>query len=792
MTIYEKNVNALKTHHPELVELTTQSVSTDHIQVDLTPTGTPRLVVRNASGEIIELHDPQDPLGVAEGTVTQMADSLTGVTVSLGLELGYFALAVIRRLDAHSRLIVYEADPAIFLTALREVDLTEILDSSRVKLVVGGEGKLRHWCTQFVGQTNGTLRVISYEPAFRLNPEAYGEAAEQELDRIPSIVKAARNALIRRGPMFIKSVLQNTPEILLARGVASLHNRFASMPAILVAAGPSLEKNVHQLRAAKGRSLIITADTALGYLLLRGVVPDFVVTVDPQQTTYRKFQGFEIPPEVALVFHPTATPYIPTHFPGPKFTLDATMPVYQWLQEFCGPRGAIDTECMCQVHVGFNLAQWMGCKTIMLVGQDLCFSEQAMHVQGGGYLTEDEAAAIVANGQPVKDIFGKTVKTNPTFLNYKAILEKKIRQFSGKVIHATEGGLPLEGAELYLLGDAVAEFCHREVVNVIDHEGEARSRSAGIDWNPFLEEVRRRVRDVFRIQRTSRHVYVLLTTMKERWQRAQVADAEFQRLGHAVERLTNFIPRYAKVRELLHWMNVDLERQLTEDTEVLESLTDPKDKYVQQIERGLRYYGGLAQTAPGLGGMLKEFLQRLERWRELETRLPQPDGASTWLDIAQDFMDLDLYEKTRECVERYAEKKADPRLAFSEAVLSIRMLLDQHQLTKAVAKAEQARETFPDHPEIKSLWSHAKWEYRQWQSKVKAAQAEETPRVDTHLKAGDFYHRIGDYARAKIHFRLAVEEERRLPIPDQAWDFFSKKDQNQSVSEEDQATVAGS
>jgi len=190
MTIYEKNVNALKTHHPELVELTTQSVSTDHIQVDLTPTGTPRLVVRNASGEIIELHDPQDPLGVAEGTVTQMADSLTGVTVSLGLELGYFALAMIRRLDAHSRLIVYEADPAIFLTALREVDLTEILDSSRVKLVVGGEGKLRHWCTQFVGQTNGTLRVISYEPAFRLNPEAYGEAAEQELDRIPSIVKA--------------------------------------------------------------------------------------------------------------------------------------------------------------------------------------------------------------------------------------------------------------------------------------------------------------------------------------------------------------------------------------------------------------------------------------------------------------------------------------------------------------------------------------------------------------------------------------------------------------------------
>ena len=793
MTIYEKNVEALRTHHPELLELTTQPISTEHIQVDLASTGTPRLVVRNSTGEIIELHDPHDPLSVAEGTVEQMADSLRGVTVSLGLELGYFALAMVRRLDAHSRFIVYEADPAIFLTALREVDLTEILVSPRVKLVVGREAKLRHWCTQFVGQTNGTLRVISYEPAFRLDPKAYGETAEQELERIPSIVKAARNALVRRGPMFIDSVLKNAPEILLARGVTSLKSRFASRSAILVAAGPSLGKNVHQLRAAKGRSVIIAADTALGYLLLRGVVPDFVVSVDPQQTTYRKFQGLEIPSEVALVFHPAATPQIPTHFPGPKFTFDAAMPVYQWLQEFWDSKGALDTECMCQVHVGFNLAQWMGCETIILAGQDLCFSDEHMHVKNGGYLPEGEEAAIVANGQPVQDIFGKTVKTNPTFLNYKAILEKKIRQFPGKVIHATEGGLPIEGAELYLLGDAVEEFCQGPTLRIADQLGEGRRHhSSGIDWPLMLKEVRARLRDVHRVQRTGRHVCALLATMKERWQCQQVADAEFQRLGRQVERLTSFIPRYPKVRELLHWMNIDLERQLAEDTETLETLSDPKAKHEQQIERGLRYYGGLSRTAPQLAEKLRDFAQRLERWRELETRLPQPDGSSTWLDIAEGFLNLRMYDNAAMCVACYAQKKSGSGLLLPEAALSIRLLLDQHRFTEAVAQAERAREAFPEHPEIKSLWSHAKWEYRQWQGKIREAQAEEPPAVDTHLKAGDFYHRIGDYARAKTHYRLAVEEERRLPIPDEVWEFFSKKDQRESVAEEDQTTVAGS
>lgn len=792
MTIYEKNVEALSTHHPELVELTKQTIATDHIQVDLTEMGTPRLVVRNAAGDIVELHDPQDPLSVAEGTVEQMGPALHGVTVSLGLEFGYFALAVVRRLDALSRLIVYEADPAIFLTALREVDLIEILSSPRVKLVVGREGKLRHWCTKFVGQTNGTLRVVSYEPAFRLDPEAYGEAAEQELDRIPSIVKAARNALVRRGPMFIDSVLNNTPEILLAQGVTTLKNRFVGMPAILVAAGPSLEKNVHQLRGAKGRSVIIAADTALGYLLLRGIAPDFVVSVDPQKETFRKFQGVEIPSDVALVFHPAVTPHIPRHFPGPKYTLDAAMPAYQWLQEFWSPKGAIDIECMCQVHVGFNLAQWMGCETIILAGQDYCYSDDGMHVRNGGYLTKEEDAAIVSNGQPAQDIFGKPVKTSPTFLNYKAILEKKIRQFPGKVLHANEGGLPLEGTELYLLGDAVAEYCQGPNINVMKQLGEVRGQSSGIDWMPLLQEVRMRSRDVFRVQRTSHHVCIMLTKMKERWQRVQIADKEFQQLGRKVERLTNLIPRYPKVRELLHWMNIDLERQLAEDTQTLETLTDPKDKHAMQLERGLRYYGGLSRTAPPLGEKLQEFLRRLEQWRELETRLPQPEGSPTWLAIAEGFMSLQMYDKANYCVESYAQKKPEPRIGLSEALLSIRLYLDQFQFTKAAAQAEQARETFPDNPEIKSLWSHAKWEYRQWQGKVRAAQAEEVVTVDTHLKAGDFYHRIGDYARAKIHYRLAVEEERRLSIPDQAWDFFSKKDRDQSVGEEDQATVAGS
>lgn len=43
---------------------------------------------------------------------------------------------------------------------------------------------------------------------------------------------------------------------------------------IVVAAGPSLNKNINELKKAKGKSLIIAVDTALKPLLRAGIVPD--------------------------------------------------------------------------------------------------------------------------------------------------------------------------------------------------------------------------------------------------------------------------------------------------------------------------------------------------------------------------------------------------------------------------------------------------------------------------------------------------------------------------------------
>lgn len=785
MTIFEQNLEVLSRNHAELMNIVKHPIESGHVKVEQSKKGSLRLRVTTSEGHPVDLHDEEEPIQVAQGTVAQMEIPKQGVIVSLGLELGYFAKAISPKLNRQVRLLLYEADPAIFLMALKTVDLTEVLESPWIKILVGPNVSLRQVATYLVSQTNGTLRIVSYEPVFRLAPDVYGRWVEQELDRIPGIVKATKNAIVRRGPMFIDSVLRNVPHIMGAGAATSLTGIGKGRPGLLVSAGPSLRKNVHHIKSAKGRAMIIAADTALGYLLSRDIIPDVVVSVDPQKDTYKKFKNLEIPSEIALVYHPSVSPHIVKHFPGPTYSMDASMPVYEWLKPFLLEKGTLDVEAMCQAHVAFNVAEWMGCAPIVFVGQDLCFSDDRLHVRQGGYMTEAEQAAFVAEGIVTKDIFGHPVKTNPTFANYKAVFERKIRRFSGQVFQATEGGLGLEGAENRLLADIVQEYCQGPT---IDFENRLSSRPAkpnSKDIDRVYHEVRARARDLFRLERTSRHIHRLLQTMKQRWDANRQVDPEFTRLGKQVERLTHYIPRYVQVRELLHWMKLELEIQLSQDTQTLEEERDLQKKHEIQLNRGLRYYGGLIQIAPGLREKCESLCRRLEQWRGLVGTRPGQDQGHTWLEWAEGYASIELFSQAEECLSRHFEGKSDHSLSIGEAALSIRIPLSQHQWTQALAHAEAARDAHPDNPEIKTLWNQAKLAFKQWQECKMAAQDQGLPPLESHVQAGDFYHRTGNFARAKAHYRLALEEEGR--VPDEAWDFFDDMDLGNGPSQADRS-----
>lgn len=53
-----------------------------------------------------------------------------------------------------------------------------------------------------------------------------------------------------------------------------------NIPAIIVSAGPSLNKNIMELKRAKNKAFIVAVDTAVRPLVNAGIIPDMYVIVD--------------------------------------------------------------------------------------------------------------------------------------------------------------------------------------------------------------------------------------------------------------------------------------------------------------------------------------------------------------------------------------------------------------------------------------------------------------------------------------------------------------------------------
>ena len=73
-----------------------------------------------------------------------------------------------------------------------------------------------------------------------------------------------------------------------------LNNDFYhNVPFVLIVAGPSLDKNIAQLKGKEDYCVIVCADVVLFKLVENGITPDFVVTIDPSDSISRFWEDLD-------------------------------------------------------------------------------------------------------------------------------------------------------------------------------------------------------------------------------------------------------------------------------------------------------------------------------------------------------------------------------------------------------------------------------------------------------------------------------------------------------------------
>lgn len=272
----------------------------------------------------------------------------------------------------------------------------------------------------------------------------------------------------------IKGLRQNLHNIRYlprSKDFAKLKGLFSGNPAFVVSAGPSLDKNIHWLKKAKDKGVIIAVDTIFQKLLSNGIVPDFLTSIERTEEVYRYFyQDKLIPSSVTLVGPLVLRPEIFREYPG-RYIIPMRDMVgeYMWLAD---KLLNLTNEYFMQLgvscaHVAFSLAHHIGSNPIILVGQDLAYGEDLSHTHSSGTIYDNDDLDNLNNSPiEVDGYYGGKVSSRKVWVDFKKWFELEITSHNLKVINATEGGAKIDHTEQIPLNEAVERYCSNNDVNL--------------------------------------------------------------------------------------------------------------------------------------------------------------------------------------------------------------------------------------------------------------------------------------------------------------------------------------
>jgi hypothetical protein len=130
---------------------------------------------------------------------------------------------------------------------------------------------------------------LSYSPLQRILPPIYG-GLESEVKNQLDILISDGLTIARFARIWVKNFSINLKKIKETILVSSLYNRFRG-PVVIAGAGPSLDGVIDDIKAARKRIFLLATDAAVKPLMHNDVIPDLIISIDPQPSVYLHFQG---------------------------------------------------------------------------------------------------------------------------------------------------------------------------------------------------------------------------------------------------------------------------------------------------------------------------------------------------------------------------------------------------------------------------------------------------------------------------------------------------------------------
>lgn len=501
------------------------------------------------------------------------------------------------------------------------------------------------------------------------------------------------------------------PKFLFSPGVKNLFNLFDQVPGFIISAGPSLEKNVHLLKEAEGKALLLATAPVVKILLAYDIQPDLVISVDFAEGNSIHFEGLWGGQGIPLIYPIRLASKIVRDFQGDMLAIQDEG---VWLSRNWEEKGSLATSG--------SVAGWalkaiirLGCDPIIFVGQDLSYSDKT-HVEGSARSRKLDPASLGERLYWAQGVFGEQVLTSERFIAFLHDIEDTIAQHKRKFINATASGLRIQGTEEISLEECIRKYCRRRIhaPAVVKRAGSLEK----VDFEGLLKDLEAKSEEIKGTLNLCLKGFKILKVMEKRLKKGRLNGLAVDSLLWQIEEtgvpLKKFYDSFSLFRFLL---SKDL-RLLRTGAFVNRPEYGLEKNLTLCLERNRLIFSASCQALKELQGKIKNLYGRLQTIVSCRNRLEKnPSEGSAHYRLAKVFGEIGLH---RLAVEEYMKA-----LDFEEDRLAIyyemgRSFLHLEELNRAREYFHKVKEMAPNSELVRRGLEEIEGIIRHWLEKAES------------------------------------------------------------------------
>lgn len=437
-----------------------------------------------------------------------------------GFGTGSFVREIINNRGENDILFIYEPSLQLFKHVMEHYDITDIISAINVVLAFEGmnDFEFHNLLQNVTNITNLTTQIHCSHPYYETMFPESGIKYWKELKDNKIHTQININTEKALGRFIIENSLYNIRFLKDSIRLDDMKRAInVNIPAVIISAGPSLKKCVNDLKSMKGKAYILAVDTIVDFIMKEGIIPDYIVTIDPVKNI-KYFGDREL--DMPLLCEMASNKQVLELHKGKK-VFYSCIPYLENLYRETGKEPPTLYTGASVATAAFSACIQLGFKRIILVGQDLAYEGESSHFYGTTSNEFIDSMDIMVEG-----IKGDPVRSKMDWYEFIMWFQDMITLHPEvEVIDAKDNGAKIKGAKVMPLKEAINQYC-TTTYEMIDAELHNCTLFSDKDMNRVRLFLENSSEDLFLIKKKANEGIELCETQIRLYQRYHTETSE--------------------------------------------------------------------------------------------------------------------------------------------------------------------------------------------------------------------------------------------------------------------------